>query len=308
VTASPPALIAVDWGSSSFRAYLMAADGAILDETASADGVASVKPGHFPEAFRRLVGGWLDAHASLPVIASGMVGSRNGWREAPYVGCPAGLDDIAAGLVAVQAGDRTAHLAPGLSCEWLDGEADVMRGEEVEILGVSDQGGRLIVLPGTHSKWAIVAAGRVERFKTFATGELFAAIRDHTLVGAFARAAGGRRSEAAFADGVRRGAAACGVLGGGLLGALFGARALPLMRKLPEDEAGDYLSGLLIGAEIAGARRLFPDGTPHVAGAPALIERYLAAFALLGEEACAAPSRAAARGLLVLARQAGLLP
>ncbi len=163
-------------------------------------------------------------------------------------------------------------------------------------------------MPGSHSKWAVVERGCVERFKTFVTGELFAAIKDHTLAGAFARAAVGNPDGSAFAFGVERGAAAArGERGSGLLGALFGARSLPLMGKLAEDDAGEYLSGLLVGAEIAEARRLFPREAPRIAGANALVKRYLAAFAVLGEEAGAAPSRAAARGLLVLARQAGLL-
>ncbi len=307
MTSPAPALIALDWGSSSFRAYLLSEDGAFLDEIGSGDGVASVAPGAFPDTLRRLVGGWFEAHPGLPAIASGMVGSRHGWREAPYVKCPADPRDIAASLVAVQAGKRIVHLAPGLSTVDEDGEPDVMRGEEVEILGISDQGGRLVVLPGSHSKWAIIEEGRIVGFKTFVTGELFSAIRDHTLAGAFARKATQGMSQAAFARGVRRGASACDGAGPGLLGALFGARALPLMGQIAEDEAGDYLSGLLIGAEIAGARHLYPDEKAHVAGAKALVERYLAAFAVLGVEASAAPPRAAARGLLVIARQAGLL-
>ena len=237
-----------------------------------------------------------------------MVGSRHGWREAPYVKCPADPRDIAARLVEVRMGARLVRLAPGLSYEPADGEPDVMRGEEVEILGIADSGGRLVVLPGSHSKWAIVDGGRVERFKTFVTGELFAAVRDHTLAGAFARAAKGEPNGPAFTRGVERGAgAARGDRGSGLLGALFGARSLPLMGGLAEDDAAEYLSGLLIGAEIAEARRLFPREAARVAGADALVKRYLAAFAVLGEEAVAAPSGAAARGLLVLARQAGLL-
>ena len=303
----PPALIAVDWGSTSFRAYLMARDGAIFDELASLDGVATIAPGGFPAALSRLVNSWLSAHPHLPVVASGMVGSRHGWREVPYVKCPASLSAIAAGLVAVEAGALRVLLAPGLSYEDAGGEPDVMRGEEVEILGIADSGARLIVLPGSHSKWAVVENGRVERFRTFVTGELFAAIRDHTIAGAFARAASSKPPGAAFELGVRRGAAAVRGEGLGLLAALFGARSLPRMGGLAEDDAGEYLSGLLVGAEIAEGRRLFPKDEAQIAGANALVERYLAAFAVLGEEAGAAPSRAAARGLLVLARQAGLL-
>ena len=302
MTALTPALIAVDWGSSSFRAYLVARDGVVLDEIASADGVATVAPSAFPGALRRLVGGWLEAHPSLPIIASGMVGSRHGWREAPYVKCPADPRDIAKNLVAVQAGDRVVHLAPGLSCENKDGEPDVMRGEEVEILGISDSGGRLIVLPGSHSKWAIVENGRVQRVRPFVTGELFAAIKDHTLAGAFARGAQ-TESRFAFSRGVSRGAAASGAL----LGALFTARSLPLAGKLAEDHAGDYLSGLLVGAEIIEARRLFPGEEAHVAGADGLVKRYLAAFDALGQNARPAPKRAAALGLFIVAQTAGLL-
>jgi 2-dehydro-3-deoxygalactonokinase len=304
----PPALIAVDWGSSSFRAYLMAGDGAIIDEIASTDGVSTIAKDTFPDTLRRLVGDWLDAYPNASVLASGMVGSRHGWREAPYVQCPANPAQIAASLVEVRAGDRIVRLAPGLCWESAEGEPDVMRGEEVEILGAANSGARLIVLPGSHSKWAVVEGGRVVRFKTFVTGELFAAIRDHTLAGAFARAADWTLSRAAFSLGVRRGAAAArGDAGSGLLGALFGARSLPLMGKLSENDAGAYLSGLLVGAEIAEARRLFPREAPHLAGAEGLVKRYLAAFEVLGEEARPAPPRAAARGLLVLARHAGLL-
>ena len=150
-------------------------------------------------------------------------------------------------------------IAPGLASTDENGDPDVMRGEEVEILGIAEAGARLVVLPGSHCKWAVVEAGRVLRFKTFVTGELYAAIRDHTLIGAFARAAPPQSPGEAFACGARRGAEAARGESGGLLGALFGARTLPLMGKLPEADAGDYLSGLIIGAEIAEARRLFPD-------------------------------------------------
>ena len=182
-----------------------------------------------------------------------------------------------------------------------------MRGEETEIFGVADVGARLIVLPGSHSKWARVEGERVVAFKTFVTGELFAALRDHTVAGAFARAAPAKNPGEAFALGVQRGAEAGGEGKFGLLGLLFGARSLPLMGGLAEDDSGEYLSGLLIGAEIGEARRLFPGEAPHVAGAEALVARYLAAFEALDAPARAAPMRAAARGLFRIARDGGLL-
>ena len=302
-----PALIAIDWGSSSFRAYLMSSSSEILDQVASSDGIGSVAPGTYPATLKRLTGRWLDARAGLPIIASGMVGSRHGWREAPYVPCPAGPRDVAAHLAEVDADGRRVVLAPGLSYLDESGQPDVMRGEETEIFGVADVGARLIVLPGSHSKWARVEGERVVAFKTFVTGELFAALRDHTVAGAFARAAPAKNPGEAFALGVQRGAEAGGEGKFGLLGLLFGARSLPLMGGLAEDDSGEYLSGLLIGAEIGEARRLFPGEAPHVAGAEALVARYLAAFEALDAPARAAPMRAAARGLFRIARDGGLL-
>jgi 2-dehydro-3-deoxygalactonokinase len=304
----PPVLIAIDWGSSSFRAYLLSPDGEVLDEVASGDGIGSVAAGAYPATLKRLTGRWLEAHPSLPVIASGMVGSRHGWREAAYVKCPAGPRDVAAHLTQVEADGRRVHLAAGLSYVDEAGQPDVMRGEETEIFGIADAGARLIVLPGSHSKWARVDGDRIVAFKTFVTGELFAALRDHTVAGAFAKAAPAKKPGEAFALGVGRGAAAATCEGkSGVIGLLFGARSLPLTGGLDEDDSGEYLSGLLIGAEIGEARRLFPGETPHVAGAEALVERYLAAFEALGVPARAAPKRAAARGLFRIARDGGLL-
>ena len=303
-----PVLIAIDWGSSSFRAYLMAPNGEILDEVASGDGIGSVAAGAYPATLKRLIGRWLEAHPSLPVLASGMVGSRHGWREAAYVKCPAGPREVATQLTPVEADGRRVHLAAGLSYVDEAAQPDVMRGEETEIFGVADSGARLIVLPGSHSKWAKVNGDRVVAFKTFVTGELFAALRDHTVAGAFARAAPAKSPGEAFSLGVRRGAAAVACEGkSGVIGLLFGARSLPLTGGLAEDDAGEYLSGLLIGAEIGEARRFFPGEEPHVAGAEALVARYLAAFEALGVSARAAPRRAAARGLFRIAREGGLL-
>jgi 2-dehydro-3-deoxygalactonokinase len=303
-----PVLIAIDWGSSSFRAYLMAPNGEILDEVASGDGIGSVAAGAYPATLKRLIGRWLEANPSLPVVASGMVGSRHGWREAAYVKCPAGPREVATQLTPVEADGRRVHLAAGLSYVDEAAQPDVMRGEETEIFGVADSGARLIVLPGSHSKWAKVNGDRVVAFKTFVTGELFAALRDHTVAGAFARAAPAKSPGEAFALGVRRGAAAVACEGkSGVIGLLFGARSLPLTGGLAEDDAGEYLSGLLIGAEIGEARRFFPGEEPHVAGAEALVARYLAAFEALGVSARAAPRRAAARGLFRIARDGGLL-
>ena len=137
-----------------------------------------------------------------------MVGSRHGWREAAYVKCPAGPRDVASQLTQVEADGRRVHLGAGLSDVDEAGQPDVMRGEETEIFGIADAGARLIVLPGSHSKWAKVDGDRIVVFKTFVTGELFAALRDHTVAGAFAKAAPAKSAAAPFALGVGRGSAA----------------------------------------------------------------------------------------------------
>ena len=211
-----------------------------------------------------------------------MVGSRHGWREAAYVKCPASPSDVASRLTEVEADGRRVHLAPGLSFADKSG-GDVMRGEETEIFGVADAGARLIVLPGSHSKWARVEGDRVVAFKTFVTGELFAAC------GTIRSPAPSpeprlprvqeRRSRLEFCAARRRGLAK----GSPACSACCLARDLchswALFRR---DDAGEYLSGLLIGAEIEEGRRLYPGEEPYVAGAEALVERYLAAFDALG--------------------------
>ena len=279
-----------------------------------ATGSEASTAGAYPATLTRLVGRWLDAHPSLPVIASGMVGSRHGWREAAYVKCPAGPRDVASQLAEVEADGHRVALAPGLVVcrRRRTAGCDAGRGDG-NLRSRRFRARASLCLPGSHSKWARVEGERVVAFKTFVTGELFAALRDHTVLGAFARAAPDRAPGKAFAPGtafalgVERGAAAADNGKSGLLGLMFGARTLPLMGKLDPDDSGEYLSGLLIGAEIGEGRRLYPGEAPHVAGAEALVRRYIAAFEALGVPARAAPPRAAARGLFRIARDGGLL-
>ena len=304
-----PALIAIDWGSSSFRAYLMSAEGEVLDEVASGDGIGSVAAGAYPPTLKRLIGQWLEAHPSLPVIASGMVGSRHGWREAAYVECPAGPRDVAAHLTEVEADGRRVVLAPGLSYIDEAGQPDVMRGEETEIFGVADSGARLIVLPGSHSKWARVEGDRVVAFKTFITGELFAAVRDHTVAGAFARAAPAKSS----GKGVRARSRARRRGRGrrrevrpdrppvwSAIVAAYGRPRGGRRRRIsvrPAHRGGDRRGAAALsrrGAACRG-RRGAGEALPY------------AAFEALGVSARAAPTRAAARGLFRIARDGGLL-
>src|SRR5262249_38621775 len=162
--------IAVDWGTTNFRAYLMDGEGRIVARTASEDGILNVAGGAFEAVLERRCGEWLRGHPQAPVLLSGMIGSRQGWREAPYCPCPAGAAEVAAKLVEhrTQSG-RVIHFVPGLSFATPDGGHDVIRGEETQILGAVGPGGparRILCLPGTHSKWAELVEGRVVRFVT----------------------------------------------------------------------------------------------------------------------------------------------
>ena len=304
-----PALIAIDWGTTSFRAALVDGAGAVLDRVESPEGILNVPDGDFGGAFDRLVGPWLQQHKG-PVVASGMIGSRQGWYEAPYVECPAGAVDLAAKLVSVTSpGGHEVWLVPGVMRVDGDGVPDVMRGEEAQIigcLGKDDPPRRVFVLPGTHSKWVVVGEGRIARFTTFMTGELFAALRGHTILGRL------MVGDTHAADAFRRGVEFAGRTGGGLLKRLFSARTLPLFDKLPAAAVASYLSGLLIGEEIVEASHWI--GSPHIAtgrpavvGASSLVQRYVEALAILGIESRTGPEDAAVAGIRRILIAAGPL-
>lgn len=299
---SRAALIGLDWGTSSLRAYRIDADGAVLARREADAGILRVPEGDFERAFQDTVGDWLEG--SVPVLAAGMIGSRQGWREAPYLACPADLAALGGALLPVQTRrGETVHLVPGLSFEGEDGIPDVMRGEETQILGArtAEKGDQLFLLPGTHSKWAVVAGGRVTRFRTMMTGEVFAALRDHTILGRLMTEHA--EDPEAFARGVRL----AGREGAGLLGRLFSVRTLGLFEKLPGSSLASYLSGLLIGSEIEEARAWVAGAPVTIIGASKLAERYHRGLTLAGVAAEPGPEDAAARGLHRIARAAGLI-
>lgn len=298
-----PALIGLDWGTTSLRAWLLDGAGAIIDRTERPAGILQVEDGDFETVFAEVVASW--RRHGVPALASGMIGARQGWCEAPYATCPAGGAELAQGLVAVPNGTGVPlSIVPGLVCRTADGVPDVMRGEETQILGVIEggDGDGLVVLPGTHSKWAEVRGGRVVRFATFMTGELFAVLAGHSILGRMMTAEGAE-DEAAFARGVGFGVAADGLLGG-----LFSARTLPLLGELPEAGVRDYLSGLLIGAELREARALpGAQGAVTVVAGGALAARYARALELRGIRSTTRGEEAAARGLATIAAAAGLI-
>ncbi|MHB2166647.1 2-dehydro-3-deoxygalactonokinase [Alsobacter sp. R-9] len=246
-----PALIAIDWGTSRLRAWLLGEDGAVVATESADDGILTVPPGGFPETLRRNVGSWLDAHPRLPVVMAGMIGSRNGWFEAPYVSCPTDVSGIAKSLARVDiGGGRTAAIVPGLSCRDAAGVPDVLRGEETKLAGCGLSDGT-VVMPGTHGKWAQLRGGTIRSFATFMTGELFATFKDHTILG---RLAEEPADEAGFAKGL-----AAARRPGGLTHQLFAARSSVLLGDMPGAQVSPFLSGLLIGTEIDHALAM---GTP----------------------------------------------
>ncbi|NMM02415.1 2-dehydro-3-deoxygalactonokinase [Paraburkholderia sp. RP-4-7] len=319
------ALIALDWGTTSLRAYLYDAAGEVLATRASTAGIMnlprSAEQGGFDAAFDDACGAWLEQAPAVPVIAAGMVGSAQGWVEAPYVDAPANANALVAGIVRVKAAcGATLHIVPGVLQR---GDLpNVMRGEETQIFGALgqeagqktdavDSGKRaLIGLPGTHAKWVVVQAGRIERFHTFMTGEVFAALREHTILGR-TMVTPDRPDADAFLRGVKiardKGQA-------GMLATVFSTRTLGLTGQLSREQQPDYLSGLLIGHELAGFEAVLMQQQNSLAGQhlrlignEALCERYRVALAQFGCTHAELVKHATERGLWRVATQAGLV-
>lgn len=301
-----PALISVDWGTSSLRAYLVTAQGSVLGRIETADGILSVTGAAFEATLEAALAPWTRDHGRLPAIMSGMIGSRQGWIEADYLRCPAGIAEITARLAMVPNGaGRTIALVPGLDTLDADGLPDVMRGEETQILGALALAGRRegrFVLPGTHSKWATAHDGAIAAFRTYMTGEVYGALKDHTILGRTMSAEHG--SGEGFAAGLA--AARRGAGGSSLLARLFSVRTLGLAGLLAPAEAADYLSGLLIGEELLDAAGDLASAAIVIANA-GLTRRYVAAGAALGLALEPAPADCVVAGQLAIARAARLI-
>lgn len=297
-------LIGLDWGTSSLRAYRLDAAGRVEETRTRPWGIRQLPNGGFDAALAEITEGW---QASLPRLACGMVGSRDGWHEMPYVDLPADAKRIAASMGQLRTGSGDAlYLAPGLRDPH---GPDLMRGEETQLLGalslqpeLADQS--IWILPGTHSKWVSVCGGGIAGFRTFMTGELFGVLQEHSILGQKDTT---RRDEGSFARGVET---ARDSGNAGALSRLFSARALMLEGALQPGSVSDYLSGLLVGEEfrVALADQLAePGATLHPIGEPELCERYHCAAAQFGIDLVPPLQHAAAQGLWALAVQAGLI-
>ncbi|MEY4984781.1 MAG: hypothetical protein RIR62_3047 [Pseudomonadota bacterium] len=268
--------IAVDWGTSNLRVWAMAG-GRVIDHAASEDGMGRLERDGFEPALLRLVGGWLDADRVTDVIACGMVGSRQGWFEAPYRAVPCAPLDPAA-LVAAPTRDPRirVRLLPGLR---QDRPADVMRGEETQIAGalaLNPGFDGVLCLPGTHSKWVHVSAGEVVSFQTFMTGEMFALLSQASVLrhGMAGDGWDDAAFDAALSDALSRPER---------LGArLFSIRAEGLLAGLAAAAARSRLSGLLIGTELAAAKPYWLGQPVAIIGSQGLARAYARALGAQG--------------------------
>ena len=250
----------------------LAAGGRILEQRSDPRGAGGLTADAFAGVLESVAGDWL---AQAPVLVCGMAGGRERWREVAYRPCPATLADLAGALVRPDPG-REVFIVPGVSEGAGDGLADVMRGEETQMMGLwRGEGGGWALAPGTHSKWVRVEGGAITTFRTFATGELFAAVRDGTIL--TGGPAASVRDDAAFRQGLDHGLAAPA-----LSAALFSVRVGVLAGRLSPETAPEYLSGLLIGAEVAAQAEGVRGQPLALVGAADLARRYSLALAAAG--------------------------
>ncbi|MGX9380385.1 2-dehydro-3-deoxygalactonokinase [Pseudomonas sp. JQ36] len=320
-------LIALDWGTTSLRAYKLAAGGVVLEQRALSSGIMQlpktprvINGGEcadgFELAFEEACGDWLDSQPDLPVIACGMVGSAQGWREAAYCETPANVANLGNSLqTLVSLRGTRVHIVPGVIQR--SRLPNVMRGEETQVLGVlqnlsAEAGGDLLIgLPGSHSKWVEVVEGCITHFDTFMTGEVFAVLSEHSILGR-TQQQGAAFDGLAFDRGVQVALSADGELG--VLSTLFSARTLGLTGELAPTAQADYLSGLMIGHELAALatvqrRRRNSVHLPSIIliGNAQLCARYGRALDACGFARITLAEQATERGLWQLALAAGLL-
>jgi 2-dehydro-3-deoxygalactonokinase len=276
------AFIAGDWGTSRLRLYLCGRDGAVLDRREGEGASAPDCAGRFAAA----VADWDRTHGKLPAVLAGMVGSTIGWRDVPYLECPARPQTIAGAALKFKADGRSIAIAPGLKCINHAGAPDVMRGEEVQLLGALRlnpelaEGRHLLCMPGTHVKWVRLEDGAVSRFQTALSGELFELLSRHSVL---ARDGGSVDPESpAFALGLRT---ARDNPRSGLLHLLFSTRSRVVTGTMAKADAASYLSGLIVGADVGAALALFAPGRVPLVCSPLLAALYARALAAYGLDA-----------------------
>lgn len=290
-------IVGINWGSSNFRAYLIARDGTLFDSHAEPSGVVGLDRAGMAALVAAIGRRWPEARARY---ASGMIGSNVGWVEVPYAEAPAGRAELARLAVPAAVGDIELVIVPGIACRHaIDDAPDVLRGEEIEILGSAPAHGEAtIVLPGTHAKWTRVCNGRVVEFVTSMSGEIFDRLTTQGLLASVTEGEGDIDDR--FFEGVTIGRARRMGLGS----LLFGARARVVRDGMSKIAAASYIRGLLIGSEIADAHATFPgfgDGTVTLVGNGPLSRLYAAALESVDVASVSVDSQdACLRGFLAL--------
>jgi 2-dehydro-3-deoxygalactonokinase len=288
-------MIAINWGSSNFRAYKLDVAANVEAERSSGRGAVQVPPGSFFDALMAEVGDWI-RNGETKVLMSGMVGARHGWKEAPYVSLPAAFDQVVDGVIRLELDLFDARIVPGLIGADECGVPEVLRGEETEIFGCESELASYthLCLPGTHTKWIRMESARITAFSTSMTGDLYKAIREGTILSACTQPE--PTDSDAFLLGVARSKQA-----GALAHHLFGVRTLVLTGGIQESSASSYLSGLLIGHEVDSMAR--PGERIHLIGDPALCSLYAKALREFGVNSSLEPAGAALRGLVRIAER-----
>ena len=292
--------IALDWGTSSFRAYRVGDDGSVLETVSAPNGILTVEKGTFDDALETHIGSW---DVVTPILASGMITSRQGWVELPYVACPANLKSISGALhTHTSKRGRKIHFVPGVSTRDASGTPDVMRGEETQVMGASVGGLEYFITPGTHCKWINVENSEIKSFATYMTGEVYAVLKNHSILGRLMT--GDSYYEAAYERGVRAGLKDPG----GVLHRIFSTRTLVLFNEMPTDQLSSYLSGQVIGTEIAHAiADHSTDAQYSILASPALAQHYVSAMKFAKLKVRFSDPDVAVKGLLKIAQTAGII-
>lgn len=297
-----PTIVGVDWGSTNLRAFRFDPRGAIAEVRRAESGARTLRGAAFEGVLQSIIGDWVDGETRI--VTCGMAGGREGWIEAPYAPCPVDMRALANAVIHAPATFADVWIAPGAKSIREDGRVEVMRGEETQILGglETERAPALVIAPGTHSKWARVENGKLTSFRTYMTGELFALLKAHSILGRTMDVAA-PHDALAFDLGVHR-----ALEDKGLLNLIFSTRTEVLFEHLSPAAAPSYLSGVLLGAEVAEAmdRTPFAKDTPiFLVGDPKLADRYAEALAIAGcpHAQKLDGERAAARGLWRIAQE-----
>lgn len=300
-----PTVIAVDWGSSNFRAFLTNQSAEIIDSRHSGCGLLHVNNRDFSGVLSVQIKAWLDAYPNIPIIMSGMIGAQQGWVEAPYLQCPVKLSKLVGSLTPVDfLPEHPTYIVPGLAVD-NDAAADVMRGEETQLLGalaMVETPCTLFCLPGTHSKWVTINAGVVEDFRTYLSGELFQLLRKYSILSKSMLRQ--QRDWEAFEQALRK-----AEVPASLLNDLFSVRAEMLLGHLAPESTRDYLMGLLIGYEIMQSADLWDvAGRVGLVAAESIAPQYERAFQYYDIPLeCVDVTAATLTGLVGIADSAGIL-